>query len=75
MGYWVVAICVILFAFNLWGIARGWKAEFGYVTRGDMVFFTLMAAILPVGFLIALGSLATPNMRTAWSRFWNKDVM
>lgn len=72
--YLVTAGCLVVFSFNLFVLARNWKADFGKITRGELFVTGIFAAILPMGFLLALIGLAHKHWGNAWSRFWNKEV-
>ena len=71
----IILAWIAITALCAYAMCLGQAAAFGHVTRGDLVFFTVIAAITPAGVIAATMALSTPKMRTRWSKFWNKDVM
>lgn len=71
----IFVFCVLFAMFNFWAITKGWKAQFGKVTRGEAFFHGILAMVLPVGFIIALIELAQPRVGNSWSRFWSKPFL
>lgn len=64
----IVVGVLIIWAFNIYGMTKSWLRCFQKVTRGDLVFFTFVGAILPAGFIYAIIEL------TRFSFGWDKQV-